>query len=319
MQCRICLDDALETSEIIIAPCKCSGGSKYVHRTCIERWLNTTTSEVAKTQCMECNFKYRFRNQPSYLLYMMKRISFYINPCCYILSGFSIMIAIFSLFFKFYPGGNFNFSEASTIPINTNLSNGIILYMCLFYVLVHVAAICLSIIDRLFCRYMRKLLCVRILVVMVGYTSIAYIMMRYLNVSFGFIVFFISLRTIIKYNHRIAREIQHRRELINYHNISGIIIIPLGETPLGEIPLDEIPLDEIPLDETPLDEIPLDEIPLDETPLDEIHLTIDDQSLYQETNVPNPLIVHRMNASNPFINVPNPLIVHRMNASNPFV
>ena len=36
MECRICFDS---TSEPLIQPCKCSGTMKYVHTSCLQKWI----------------------------------------------------------------------------------------------------------------------------------------------------------------------------------------------------------------------------------------------------------------------------------------
>lgn len=36
-ECWICYDD--ETSEQLIQPCDCKGGTKYVHHECLKKWL----------------------------------------------------------------------------------------------------------------------------------------------------------------------------------------------------------------------------------------------------------------------------------------
>jgi len=58
-QCRICLEDA--SLNELISPCLCAGTSKYVHRTCLERWRASTPR--AFSRCNECNFQYLLRFQ----------------------------------------------------------------------------------------------------------------------------------------------------------------------------------------------------------------------------------------------------------------
>ena len=56
--CRICLEEeaADPSGENFIAPCRCDGNSKYVHRHCLAQWRGTTPR--AYCQCLECNFRY---------------------------------------------------------------------------------------------------------------------------------------------------------------------------------------------------------------------------------------------------------------------
>jgi hypothetical protein len=50
--CRICLEDELDRNDVI-APCSCSGGSKWVHRECLDMW-RTTKQDRAFSRCTEC-------------------------------------------------------------------------------------------------------------------------------------------------------------------------------------------------------------------------------------------------------------------------
>jgi len=60
--CRICFEEQQENRKLI-SPCKCSGSSKYVHYDCLETWRNTTSNELAKKKCMECNAPYIIVNK----------------------------------------------------------------------------------------------------------------------------------------------------------------------------------------------------------------------------------------------------------------
>ena len=50
--CRICLEDELDRNDVI-APCSCSGGSKWVHRESLDMW-RTTKQDRAFSRCTEC-------------------------------------------------------------------------------------------------------------------------------------------------------------------------------------------------------------------------------------------------------------------------
>ena len=56
--CRICLEDDLP--EQMIAPCKCKGGSKWVHRECLDEW-RLNEKDRAFSQCTECLFQYHMQ------------------------------------------------------------------------------------------------------------------------------------------------------------------------------------------------------------------------------------------------------------------
>jgi hypothetical protein len=55
--CRICLEDDI-ISELIY-PCKCSGTSKYVHKSCLDQWRTLSNNREAYYKCFECHYKYR--------------------------------------------------------------------------------------------------------------------------------------------------------------------------------------------------------------------------------------------------------------------
>lgn len=53
--CRICLEE--DNPETMIAPCLCKGGSKWVHRECLDEW-RTNERDRAFSKCTECLFEY---------------------------------------------------------------------------------------------------------------------------------------------------------------------------------------------------------------------------------------------------------------------
>lgn len=54
--CRICR--IAEPSSDLIAPCACSGTSKFIHRECLKQWRNMTTNPEHKRICAECKTEY---------------------------------------------------------------------------------------------------------------------------------------------------------------------------------------------------------------------------------------------------------------------
>ena len=53
--CRICLEDDLVSN--LISPCRCSGTSKYVHKSCLDQWRTLSDNRNAYNQCFECKYK----------------------------------------------------------------------------------------------------------------------------------------------------------------------------------------------------------------------------------------------------------------------
>ncbi|KAG0559511.1 hypothetical protein M758_10G107100 [Ceratodon purpureus] len=62
-QCRICLDS--EGDEELIAPCRCKGTQKYVHRSCLDHW-RAVKEGFAFAHCTECRTMFHLRaNMPA--------------------------------------------------------------------------------------------------------------------------------------------------------------------------------------------------------------------------------------------------------------
>ncbi|OQR91154.1 hypothetical protein THRCLA_09090 [Thraustotheca clavata] len=64
--CYICLDSDVKSE--IIAPCSCS---TYVHRSCLEKWRLTSTSEEALTHCPTCRSRYRLEGASSIIVWVL--------------------------------------------------------------------------------------------------------------------------------------------------------------------------------------------------------------------------------------------------------
>ncbi|GAQ91886.1 hypothetical protein KFL_008760020 [Klebsormidium nitens] len=58
MQCRICLES--ENCHDFIAPCRCKGTQKYVHRECLDQW-RAMKEGFAFAHCTECKSPYKLR------------------------------------------------------------------------------------------------------------------------------------------------------------------------------------------------------------------------------------------------------------------
>ena len=56
-QCRICLES--DNTNDLIAPCLCSGTSKYVHRQCLDQWRAQDINGECFFKCNECQENYQ--------------------------------------------------------------------------------------------------------------------------------------------------------------------------------------------------------------------------------------------------------------------
>ena len=54
--CRICLDT--ENVDDMISPCLCSGGSAFIHRSCLDRWRSENVGGKGFKICNVCQFEY---------------------------------------------------------------------------------------------------------------------------------------------------------------------------------------------------------------------------------------------------------------------
>ena len=129
--CRICMDDCIDE---MIAPCLCKGTSKFVHRTCLDQWRGTPSSNLSKFyECNVCKFKYEYVRNYSKSVYKL-----YFNKCKNTAYFFGKLI-IFALSFLilFYTTGSIvknnigdwtkNWSNSNTAITNIAIGLGIII------------------------------------------------------------------------------------------------------------------------------------------------------------------------------------------------
>ena len=60
--CRVCLET--DTIENLIAPCRCKGTQKYIHRHCLDSWREAGDIRHY-SKCNECRYDYKFTNSES--------------------------------------------------------------------------------------------------------------------------------------------------------------------------------------------------------------------------------------------------------------
>lgn len=92
--CRICLEDGERKD--FIAPCSCSGTSKWVHRHCLDRW-RSIREDIAFSECTECHTHYEIEciTPPDELSNTwVRRLKF----CCLVSRDFGLMLAVSTLF-----------------------------------------------------------------------------------------------------------------------------------------------------------------------------------------------------------------------------
>lgn len=55
--CRICLDALGD----LIAPCQCSGSVRFIHQTCLKRWIFSQSSPESGPKCELCSAPYKLK------------------------------------------------------------------------------------------------------------------------------------------------------------------------------------------------------------------------------------------------------------------
>jgi hypothetical protein len=61
--CRCCQMTDLEEGDEFIAPCKCSGSIKYVHRSCLDKWRAVSPQPESFYRCDICHTPYVFKEK----------------------------------------------------------------------------------------------------------------------------------------------------------------------------------------------------------------------------------------------------------------
>ena len=144
-ECRICLET--DDPDDMIAPCKCSGTSKYVHRTCLNQWRSMNTVNTHFTQCGECHFNYRIIEDNKRCNHILMTISKFISTN--LLITFLIILGLVELISQLYQYYNLNYKysifnmeetydSSYILPIITILSTiTILLIFHEFYICLH--------------------------------------------------------------------------------------------------------------------------------------------------------------------------------------
>ena len=65
--CRICLESDQTPDDPLIAPCRCAGTTKWVHRGCLDEWRAQNQIPLAFTHCPNCKFQCKQRHSPAAL------------------------------------------------------------------------------------------------------------------------------------------------------------------------------------------------------------------------------------------------------------
>ena len=154
--CRVCYDDKETKKNPLIYPCKCCGTSKWIHKECLLKWIDTSNNY----KCPQCQYKYIINKKTKYpilekiknynttiiisllllsiylltitikfLSYLLKKIP-YSNIFKYDLYFFSISLRVFNFIIMFSLGfltftGNISMNEYYIYNFELNNQYGI--------------------------------------------------------------------------------------------------------------------------------------------------------------------------------------------------
>ena len=62
--CRICLESDQTPDDPLIAPCRCAGTTKWVHRGCLDEWRASSANARSFHRCDQCGAQYRLQRSP---------------------------------------------------------------------------------------------------------------------------------------------------------------------------------------------------------------------------------------------------------------
>eukprot|EP01103_Thecamoeba_quadrilineata_P016103 TRINITY_DN5297_c0_g1_i1.p1 TRINITY_DN5297_c0_g1~~TRINITY_DN5297_c0_g1_i1.p1 ORF type:complete len:630 (-),score=74.19 TRINITY_DN5297_c0_g1_i1:144-2006(-) len=93
LSCRYCR--SVEPEEELICPCLCKGSIKSVHQSCLQRWINGSTSSVPK--CEICGFTYNYIYRKPSKGFVKFILEAPILRVIYFLVFYSLLISTFSL------------------------------------------------------------------------------------------------------------------------------------------------------------------------------------------------------------------------------
>lgn len=82
--CRFCLDTNQSEDNPLIAPCRCNGTSKYVHRACLDAWRKQSLNPKAITQCTICSTPFRIQHKDGNLKHRCWKTRLALDICAYL-------------------------------------------------------------------------------------------------------------------------------------------------------------------------------------------------------------------------------------------
>lgn len=131
-QCRFCFEKA-KSNDALITPCKCTGTLKYIHQSCINKWVTEKYAGDSSNNaiCEICKDKLLVRKIHHYKIIKKKCI---LTSLMLIVTGVCIGVLIFEVLFYIET----NFSEMTFKPksLRTALFSILTIMMVAMYILI---------------------------------------------------------------------------------------------------------------------------------------------------------------------------------------
>lgn len=133
--CKICHEDDVE--ENLISPCNCNGSIKYIHKTCLIKWIKMKSHP--KLICNECKIEYS-------LISKLEKFNIIVKTIFSIFFIYVISNYIFSYFYpNCYEYNNLSTSYKFYYNFFTTFLHLIVSFICIFYIFIIITIIIYSI------------------------------------------------------------------------------------------------------------------------------------------------------------------------------
>lgn len=137
--CRICLEEENDGDDMI-APCKCDGTCKWVHRECLDKWRIGKFGMDPFYTCPNCHFKYEFEEHIETKEYRKLVLSFTLSTFCIVMAVLSFSSVCVWFITKFLV--LIHEDDDKSVTFMHELPWGILYYMCMVGFIIGCAHTC---------------------------------------------------------------------------------------------------------------------------------------------------------------------------------
>ena len=220
MECRICLEEQFIKSPQtkshnsnggeLLSPCMCSGTSKYVHRACLETWLDKCDSDQARKMCMECHTPYKFEEKINTKFYnIMSKMQTQSYEGGRFFLAISLFAATFLMFFRATKLDTYTDIIGIMVMNKTELMFMFIVWIGIVFIF-HLIAVYITYLDSNATNYIREWWEHNNIIAILFYYAMMYTITRYLGLYIGIICIYVNALHVISLNYDLANNIQQR-------------------------------------------------------------------------------------------------------------